>query len=609
MSKSRVSKKAGRRQVKRSQQTDGGLIHPADQTKQAEWVFMAALLVAGIWLSVVYFGQKAVPNSDFPAFVQAGSDILHFQMPSSFKRVPVLGVLQIAAGRFMFTSPHPVLTGALVLNGILYTLSILLFYKITRFFLAPVGSFCLALIAAVNPLALMMVVDPIAETAIVFFVLLTLILILKRSRWCYLAAMLASMTRYECFGLIGIALLFDLFSRTSKRQKRAALGIAFAASIPMILWMVGTKLTTKDPNSTYFKHFLDVPHRNGFDLLKMLWMTSFSSLLQWPEYIRAMLLERPSTQQAADAIRSHNSLFLTVWNSITAVLFIAGVIAVFLKKQWRFLGILLFWAGYVCIHMSQSVLIDRYTLPVAWLTLLTAAFGIATTVTFLNNRIPRWILTIVAVIGAVITLLCTFQLWPALSQTARISPASHSVVYAGLLLLAIGLAVKQCICRSRGIVRDICLFVVVALILVSNQFALSFRLGQGDLDIEFRRTAEWYLENTDGTERLATTLPGVMNLFLPDGKKKAIHTSHIAGTDLAEFAQSCKQRGVRYVAWDSRLGFAVKDEYYKNWGLSKIHPLGSGKDVGPFHFITRIEANQQRYINLYQLDIESVPNP
>ena len=582
---------------------------PADQLKRLEWVFMATLLAAGIWLSVVYFGQKAVPNSDFTAFVQTGSDILHFQMPSSFKRVPVLGILQVAAGQFMFTSPHPILTGALVLNGILYTLSILLFYKIARFFIAPVGSFCLALIAAVNPFALVMVVDPIAETAIVFFVLLTLVLILIRSRWCYLAAMLASMTRYECFGLIGIALLFDLFGRTSKRQKLTALGIAFAASVPMIFWMIGTKITTTDPRGHYFKHFLDVQHRNGLDLLKMLWTTSFSSLLQWPEYIRAALIERPSTQQAAKAIQSHNKVLVMVWNSVTAVLFVAGVVGVFLKKQWRFLGILLFWAGYVCIHMSQSVLIDRYTLPVAWLTLLTAAFGFSAAVTFLNDRVPRGILTTLAAIGAVITLMWIFQLWPALSQTAKVSSASRSVVYASLVLLAIGLAVKQFICRGRDTIRDVCLFVIMALMIVSNQFTLSFRLGQGDLDIEFRKTAEWYLENTDGTEKLATTLPGVMNLFLPEGQKNAIHTSHIAGTNLAEFAQSCKQRKVRYVAWDSRLGFAVKDDYYKNWGLSKIHPLGSGKDIGPFHFITRIAANQRRYINLYRLDIENVPNP
>lgn len=608
MKKARVQKKDTRCDGKRLQQTPGALIDPAEQAKPVEWVFMGILLAMGVYLSIVYFGQKAVPNSDFTAFVRTGDQILHFQMPGSFKRVPMLGILQIAVGQFMFTSPHPVLTGALVLNGILYTLSILLFYKIVRFFIPPVGSFCLCLMAAINPYALLMVVDPIAETAIVFFIMLTVLLILKRSRWCYLAAMLASMTRYECFGLIGIALLFDLFSRTSKRQKLTAVGIAFAAAIPMVLWMIGTKITTTDPRGHYFKHFLNVEHRNGFNLIRMLWMTAFSSLLQWPEYIRAVLIERPATQQAAEAIKSHNSLFMSVWNVFTAITFLIGVVAVFLKKQWKYLGILLFWAGYVCIHMSQSVLIDRYTLPVVWLTLLTAAFGIGALGSLLSTKIPRSILTAAAVVSAVVTLLWTFQLWPAISKTPDVSPASASVVYAALFLLAAGLAIRQFIVHGQDAVRDGCLFVIVTLILVSNQFALSFRLGQGDLDIEFRRTAEWYLENTDGREKLVTTLPGVVNLFLPKGKKNAIHTNGVAGTNLAEFAQSCKRRGVGYVAWDSRLGFAVNDEYYKSWGLSKVHPLGSGKNLGPFKFIKKIPASTRRYILLYKLDDSQIPD-
>ncbi|MHC5156697.1 MAG: hypothetical protein ACYSOZ_01170, partial [Planctomycetota bacterium] len=72
---------------------------------------------------------------------------------------------------------------------------------------------------------------------------------------------------------------------------------------------------------------------------------------------------------------------------------------------------------------------------------------------------------------------------------------------------------------------------------------------------------------------------------------------------------SCRQRRVGYVAWDSRLGFAINDEYYKNWGLSKIHPLGAGKDIGPFKYIEKIQgASQRRYILLYKVDLERIPD-
>ena len=149
-------------------------------------------------------------------------------------------------------------------------------------------------------------------------------------------------------------------------------------------------------------------------------------------------------------------MFQVVWNFFVAALFIAGVVGVFFKKQWRFLGIFFFWAGYVCIHMSQSVLLDRYTLPMGWLTLLTATYGLSN----LTDRLPRVTLSVIAVITSIIALFWTFQLWPALSQTSKISPASGSVVYAGLLLVAVGLVGKSLICRGRGEMLDGCLFVV-----------------------------------------------------------------------------------------------------------------------------------------------------
>jgi hypothetical protein len=128
MSKSRSSKKEKRIQMKSSPRISDALIDSGQQAKRLEWVFMGVLLAAGVYLSIVYFGQKAVPNSDFTAFVRTGQQVLRFQMPSSFKRVPVLGILQVAFGKLMVSSPHPNLTGALVLNGALYTLSILRFF-------------------------------------------------------------------------------------------------------------------------------------------------------------------------------------------------------------------------------------------------------------------------------------------------------------------------------------------------------------------------------------------------------------------------------------------------------------------------------------------------
>ena len=41
---------------------------------------IALLLIFGIYQSVLFFGHKLVPNSDFPAFTQTGRELLSFYL-------------------------------------------------------------------------------------------------------------------------------------------------------------------------------------------------------------------------------------------------------------------------------------------------------------------------------------------------------------------------------------------------------------------------------------------------------------------------------------------------------------------------------------------------
>ncbi len=58
-------------------------------------IFVAASLFAfGLYHSVLYFGHKVVPISDFPAVIGVGRELLSFKLPSNFKTAPVVGLLQ-----------------------------------------------------------------------------------------------------------------------------------------------------------------------------------------------------------------------------------------------------------------------------------------------------------------------------------------------------------------------------------------------------------------------------------------------------------------------------------------------------------------------------------
>ena len=63
----------------------------AKKERQLCMVTIVILLLFGIYLSVIYFGHQPVPNSDFPAFTRTAKEVLSFQRPTYFKRLPGLG--------------------------------------------------------------------------------------------------------------------------------------------------------------------------------------------------------------------------------------------------------------------------------------------------------------------------------------------------------------------------------------------------------------------------------------------------------------------------------------------------------------------------------------
>ena len=102
---------------------------------------LTALILLGlaIYIAVVFFGHRVVPNSDLPAFFKTGYAVLSLKWPTSFQRTPLLGILQILVGKLTVT-PTPELTGARILNVILYPANILLLWLVARRF---VGRFCI----------------------------------------------------------------------------------------------------------------------------------------------------------------------------------------------------------------------------------------------------------------------------------------------------------------------------------------------------------------------------------------------------------------------------------------------------------------------------------
>ncbi len=570
------------------------------KNKKFELCAAAILLAFGVYQSILYFGHQVVPNSDFPSFVGVARTILRFEIPASFKRLPGLGILQIGLSKFISGS-HPVLTAGWLLNAICHPLSIVLLYLIGKRVLGK-SALGFALIIAVNPWVVSMLAQPMAETTLLFFTLLTFYLILRRTHWCYLAACLASVIRYDAIVLVMVAFLVNIVIHKTKRERIQVIIWAFLASIPLALWMLGTKINWETSSkSDYFGLFISSRHV-GLAFFDLLWQSTFQPLLQIPSWLKAILVQAPTAAQKA-SIQSANDILFGLSKTMAVIGIAAGSVYALVKKQWQAIALFLFFAITAAVHTRRAVSTQRYTFPLIWITLLLCCYGWRNIFRLIDHKekIPRPVIIAFQSIIALIATVWLIRLVPLLSKVAPYSRRSVWLPFVTIGVVVLLFLSHSFVYRRRHVLRFLVLSALVCLMVVSNQFTLARMVGNGNLDAEFKQLADWYVQNAQPGENLVTSMPNVVRLFAPQHSKHFIPTSRIKADDPAGFVQACYKRGVAYVAWDSRIGLTPNNSYYKKWGISRIAMLGKPQSIGPYEFVTQLKQNDRKYINIFKL--------
>ena len=564
---------------------------------------MVILLAFGAYLGTTYFGHLIVPNSDFPSFSAVGREVMTLQKPHNFKRVPVWGIMHVSLG-YLVGGNHPELSAALILNAVLLACTGILLYLIGRETIGA-GAPWFALICLLCPIVLRMLVDPILETCLLFFTVLTFYFLFRRSRWVYLFACITTMVRYEGAGLIVAAFVVDMFTAENNRRRVRALIYVALASLPLGLWLLATKLSwhTTAGRSHYLRSF---GGKRFFlsENLECAWRVSIKPLL--------LLL----TEKAPGAARVPSPLLLLASQIVTAVCCLISPIYAVIKRNWHILALFIYMFLYTLVHIMRSVPRDRYYSPVAFVVLLLVWFGLQACWKLVNRLfpVPKAFVSIGQTVIIAVALIWLAALLPFREKLAAFSRHSQSipaVASLAVILLLIGRLVVDRLfsparlaftSQLRRSLPYIALSTVVCLMAVSNQYTLARMMGNGDQDIEFKRLADWYCDNADPSEKLVTTLPGIVSIYAPQHREQFRHTQWTTGNDFTSFIQNCYKSNITYVAWDSRLGFTPKNSYYKKWGLASIAPLIQPKNRGPLQFIRTIPSNNKyRFINLFRL--------
>ena len=552
--------------------------------KYLEVFIIAVLFCFGIYHAVLYFGHQVVPNPDFPSFVRVGHELLSLQFPSSYKRAPVVGLFQVGLS-YLVGGQHPHLTAGWLLNAILHPFTIVLLWLVAKRIIGQ-AALWFAIIAAINPQLLQLLTEPIAETTLLFFILLTFYFIFRRSPWCYLFASITTMVRYEGAALILAAFVIDMISCENRRQRTRAFLYAGTATLPLAIWMLGTIINWHGQSSSHY-------------LVKGMGAGSAEKIYRYTQVMFGMgfyrlLMPEPMSSEGV----------VKVLKLLVTVSFSFGVFYGLSKRQWNILTLLVFLSCYVLIHVSYSRALVRYCMPVHWIVLLICLYGLKSGWQLIHKegRVPESIMRVLQGILLILAAASLIHVVPYLPTIDPISPRSSSVPYVAGAIIGAILVVRLFLYKARYVWPGLAISSLMCMIVVSNQFALAQKMGNGQRDIEFKLLANWYLENADQCEKLLTTLSGTVSIFAPECKGSFIPTGRIRARSPADFVAQCHENNISYVAWDSRVGLRNPNElYYRKWRIKNIAMLAKPETTGPYEFVTQIRANERQFINVFRL--------
>lgn len=600
MSKSSTRSAARSKRTRRRTETEAsvhrGSLELDEKYRPYFWAVVIGLFA--VYMAVLYYGHQAVPNSDFPAFYQTGRSILSFELPSSFKRLPGLGVLQVLLS-YLMPGRHPGLTAGWTLNAVLYVATGVLLVGVGKKVIGRASAW-FALLVLINPAMVQWMRHPIAEMALVFFIVLTFFLLLRPTRWAYVPAMLTALVRYEGAILILLCFCVDIVLSRGWKNRVLAFVRAGLAALPLALWMLGMILSRPAGSAVG-----GLPYLRNYDVDREMVIGKFAGYV-WNNGVGSLFVLSAQESLQALAVISKAAL---------AIALVLAAVFCIIRKQWRVMLLLGFFGIFFVLHATRTYTLPRYGVPAIWVTILLAWYGLKSVWDYLVEKqlvpVPARVFLQVGIL--VIAGLWAVMLLRHLPEMAPLSRQSASVPFMAMLAVAVVLGGRFVLFeRFSGskAVSAATIAAVMGLMVVSNQFRLVRQVGNGTLDQEFQQLADWYYEHAEEGEILLTTMPHVVTLFLPDGMHDAILSmQRIPGETPNEFLQECFERGVRYLAWDSRIGLTPDNTYYRRWKMPRVDFLRTPRDYGPLNFVARIQNEDYpyRYINLYEIRTPSPP--
>ena len=191
-----------------------------------------ALLCAAV---LIYWGLQyhpfVLPNNDYYSFERTARSFSAFELPRSFKRMPILPALMALLAPLL-PGPHPYLDAALIWNQV-FSLAVLAGLFLLGHRLLGRSGLLLPVLFAGTTQFHANGLQPLVEPSLGFFSVWAFLLHAWRSPWKYAAAAGAALSRYEAALLIPVLFAADVLEQ--RRLWRPLLPAGLASS-GLLVW-------------------------------------------------------------------------------------------------------------------------------------------------------------------------------------------------------------------------------------------------------------------------------------------------------------------------------------------------------------------------------------
>jgi hypothetical protein len=281
--------------------------------------------------------------------------------------------------------------------------------------------------------------------------------------------------------------------------------------------------------------------------------------------------------------------------------FFLGSIYGLAKRHWKILALLIFFVPYFILHARYPYPLQRFHANVFWIPLLICWFGLQGAWRLIdgNGRVPPVLVLALQALVAIIAIIGFGSVIGFLPKTSQTSPRSASVPYVAMVLVGLIFAARVYVYRSRYFLRELSILALLCLIIVSNQFPLVGRMGDGKKEQEFKLLADWCVANTEPGEKMGLYMSGMVKFFAPERVEDIVSLPKADSPQ--DFVEACYEEGITYVVWATREGAQGHHTGYRQLGLHKnIAMLNRRENTGPYEYIDWV-GWERGYVHIFRL--------